>query len=187
VNRGFLRLDQGVEDEGFILFDSADKTIYSVDPEERTVLVIKHRRPGPEPRSVPTSESSRVDGEKVPKVAGVKPEHWEFHSDGRLCRSAMVLPGVMDSALAVYANYLEQHGLQQQVALNHLPEEFRDACELANQVYHPAAALSQGLPLRIWEPDGESWELIDFRQHFSVGADLFTLPQGFREIFLGER
>jgi hypothetical protein len=187
ANDGMLRLDQGVAGEGFILFDSAEKIIYSVDENERTVLVIKPRWQWPKKSAEMTMESRRVTEEKSPKVVGVEPEHWEFYTGDRLCRSAIVLPGVMPDAVGIYADYLQQHGLQQQSALDSLPEEFRDACELLNQVYYPAAALAKGLPLRIWALDGEGRELVDFRQDFSVSSELFKLPQGFRKIILGEQ
>jgi hypothetical protein len=183
VTPAFLRLDRGERDSGYILFDRQAKRIFSVDPEERSILVID-----PPPMSdelaaqAPAIEVNRVQPVEAPVVAGVKPQRWVMTAAGRTCREAFVLPGVMDEAVAAYAEYLQVLARQQAMAQPSIPAEFQDACDSAIHVYAPAALLHKGMILRAWDGQKRQQELLDFRRDLQLPESVFQLPEAYQRI-----
>jgi hypothetical protein len=185
TTRDYLRLDQGAQDPGFILFDRKQRKIYSVNASDRSILVIDPPRgkvQKPDALVVAVRPGSR---DKLPEVQGIEPQHWLLQTNGVTCREAYVAPGLMSDALTIYGDYLRVLASQQALALPAIPEEFRNACDSAIHVYAPDALLLKGLPLKIWSDQGYREELVDFRPLFTVPDDSFTLPQGFQEMRMG--
>lgn len=185
TTRDFLRLDQGAQDTGFILFDRKQRKIYSVTQSDRSILVIDPPAGDPKKPDDLKVEVRPAQGGGAPEVEGVKPQHWTLLANGKRCREAFVAPGLMADAVAIYGDYLRVLAAQQALALPAIPEEFRDACDSAIHVYAPDALLRKGLPLKIWHPAGYREELVDHRPVFSIPDDSFTLPQGYREMRMG--
>ena len=186
VTPKFLRLDRGEQDSGYILYDRRQGVVYSVDREERSILVIDPP-PLKEEFEARTEaiEVISVASEKVPSVGGVSPQHWVLRAGGRQCREAYVLPGLMPNAAAAYGEYLSVLARQQALALPVIPAEFQDACDMAVNILAPDSLLRKGLPLRIW--DGQSYResLIDFREEFRVPESDFSLPADYARMPMG--
>jgi hypothetical protein len=181
----FLRLDQGRHDSGFILLDRKAKIIYSVNPEDRTILLIDPPRQERKPPSSLRLSARRQTASGIPEVAGRSPEYWQFLVDDRLCRSAVLVPGLLPQANAAYAEYLDLLAYQQLASLAVIPQELQDPCDRAVHVYTPLAVLEKGLPLREWHETGWRQELVDFREAFSVSSDSFELPGDYHRVPLG--
>ena len=186
VSADYLRLDQGEADAGFILLDRRARVIYNVNADDELILVIEPKDAAGEiPARLQPSER-RVEVRGMPKVAGRQPQHWEFLAQDTLCRSAVVLPGVMPGATQAYAEYLGLLAGQQQANLASIPAEFQAPCDLLIHVYGSDAVLAKGLPLREWEEGGRQQELVDFRQVFPVAEGVFRLPEAYRRMQLGD-
>ncbi len=185
ISDQFLRLDKGEADAGFILYDREKRVIYSVNPEASSILVIdpveNHDRDMAEPDIELVSEE-KAD---VPSVGGVDPVYWRMMVNGSSCREAFVLPSILSTGLAVYADYLRLLSVQQGVALKAVPEAFQDACDDAVHVYAADAIVQKGLPLKIWDDKGYSEALLDFKQDFKLDSEQFTLPQNYQQVPMG--
>jgi hypothetical protein len=181
-----LRLDQGGQDSGYILYDREQRIIYSVNHEAQSILVIEPPSQ-PQPlshRDQPPQIVLRQAGGPVeaPAVAGVKPLQWILSVEGAVCRRAFVLPGLMHRAVSAYSEYLQVMGNQQAVALPSIPVEYQDSCDNAIHVHEPTALLEKGLILKAWDDRGYREELIDFRNRFEVSPSDFTLPDGYHRM-----
>jgi len=182
----FLRLDQGRQDSGFILLDRKARVIYSVNGEDHSILVID---PPQKARNTPPSlqlSAKRKAQPGMPQVAGKTPEYWEFFVNDRLCRSAVVVPGLLPRARTAYAEYLDLLAYQQLLTQAAVPEELQDPCDMAIHIYAPLAVLDKGLPLREWHESGWRQELVDFREAFAVPSASFELPADYQRVPLGE-
>ena len=183
VTPAFLRLDRGEQDGGYILYDRKAGVIYSVNHEDRSILVID-----PPPMTdelaamAPEIELKPLKPVEAPVVAGVKPRHWALTAGGRTCREAFVLPGTMADAVAAYGAYLEVLARQQALALTAMPAEFQDACDSAIHVYSPALLLEKGMILKAWDSGDYREELLDFRSGFAVPQDHFALPEDYSRV-----
>jgi hypothetical protein len=174
-----MRIDQGDDTGGFILFDRGEGTIYSVNYEERTILVIDPEAGELSLPEMPKIEVEALETEDLPLVDGKKPQYWRMLVDGYPCQEAMLLPGVMAESLAAQGDYLRLLAEQHKITLAQIPAAYRDVCADAVQVYAPTALLAKGLPLRVWDINGNQQILMDYAEAVSVPADLFTLPQAF--------
>jgi len=176
----YLRLDRGEEDPGFILFDRRERVIYSVDPAERTILEID---PPPLSRVIPADLNIELRNPPlaadVPAVAGVTPVHWQLWVNGESCREAILAPGLMPRVVTAYRDYLLLLAAQQAVALPAIPEEFRDPCDSALNVYAPDVLWGKGLPLRLWDAWGYREVLTEFTPKRRVPEASFILPEGY--------
>jgi hypothetical protein len=180
VTHDYLRLDQGNPDDGFILLDRKARVVYSVNPDDQSILVLK---PEGTIRSMPAAlllASKQIVQPGMPEVVRKKVQHWEFYTNGKLCRSAIVVPGLLPQATQAYADYLDLLGHQQLTTLGSIPAELQDTCDLTNHVYAPMSVLQKGLPLREWDELGRQQELMDFRELFTVSAEIFKLPANYR-------
>ncbi|MES9863172.1 MAG: hypothetical protein ABW157_10380 [Candidatus Thiodiazotropha sp. LLP2] len=178
-----MRIDQGEDADGFILYDRRQSVIYSVDYEERTILVIE---------SKPQKDTSMVSPPKVttqalvvkdaPMVAGQKPQHWRMLVNGQSCQEALTVSGVMMESLAAQKEYLQLLAEQHKVSLGAIPMTYRDACADAMQVYAPTILWDKGLPLRIWDINNNQQILIDFSQSEPISEEQFNLPDDFERV-----
>ncbi|MCU7844268.1 MAG: UDP-2,3-diacylglucosamine hydrolase [Candidatus Thiodiazotropha sp. (ex Monitilora ramsayi)] len=184
VTSDYLRIDQGEQDAGFILFDRKQRVIYSVNPLESSILVIDPQSPVSQVEDL-RLELVSSDKHVAPNVAGAKPQYWRLTVNGASCRDAFVLPSTMPESVEAYREYLNVLATQQAVALSALPEEFQDHCDSAVHAYAPDAFLQKGLPLKVWDGQGYSEALLDFRHDFKVSSEHFTLPEFFRRVPMG--
>jgi hypothetical protein len=179
VTQQMMRIDQGSNSADFILLDRAKQVIYSINHEERSILVIK-------PKPIKQADTQRPDirilvedAVEAPQVAGRKAEHWTLLVDGQVCQEAMVLPGMLVMSVAAQGEYLSLLAEQHKLTLSSIPQGYRDACADAIQVYAPSGLLEKGLPLRLWDVNGNLQILTDFRESLQLEADLFNLPEAF--------
>ena len=183
VTPDYLRLDKGARDSGFILHDRKQGVIYSVNHEDRSILVIDPPVPEAAPDAVtPAISMESSEAVDVPEVGGVKPLQWTLRVDGESCRQAFILPGLMAEAVTAYADYLGLLARQQAQALSALPAEFRNPCDDAVHVFAADALLRKGLPLNVWDDKGYRESLIDFRASFGVPEDDFSLPADYARV-----
>jgi hypothetical protein len=182
----FLRLDRGAQDTGFILFNRREGVIYSVNHEDRSILVID-----PPPLSealegqAPEIELQANEQADAPAVGGVKPAQWILRADGAVCRNAFVLPGKMSQAVTAYGEYQRVLARQQALALPAIPQAYQSACDNALHVYAADRLLSKGLPLNVWNEEGYRESLVDFRESFQVPENNFYLPEEYSRSAMG--
>ncbi|MBW9258969.1 MAG: hypothetical protein K1562_15250 [Candidatus Thiodiazotropha sp. (ex. Lucinisca nassula)] len=179
VTEQMVRIDQGSDSADFILFDRAEQVIYSVDSEERTVLVINPKPVNQPDNQLPDIKVQAKDVGEAPLVAGRKAQHWALLVNGQPCQEAMVLPEVMTKSVAALGEYLGLLAKQHKITMSGVPMAYRDDCADAIQVYAPDALQVKGLPLRSWDINGNQQALTDYSESETVDAELFNLPEAF--------
>ncbi|MEW8053540.1 MAG: hypothetical protein AB2792_04005 [Candidatus Thiodiazotropha sp.] len=175
-----LRIEQEGGADGYILYDRDTETIYSVTPDERSILVIQ-----PQPGIVQIPHEMGLKLERVtdfngPEIGDSKPQHWQLIVNEEICRNAILAPGLMTEALAVYRDYLRLLANQHYLGLHAIPDEYRDPCDDAIHVFAPALFLQQGLPVRVWDRNGDRESLLDFSDQHGVNSGLFRLPADYK-------
>jgi hypothetical protein len=175
-----LRIDQPGRADGYILYDREAGIIYSVTPEEQSILVIQ-----PQPDSVRKPRDMGLKVEPVvdfsgPEISGSKPQQWQLIVDDQICRNAILVPGLMTEMLVLYRDYLRLLADQHYMSLDAIPAEYRDPCDDAIDVFAPGLLLQKGLPIRTWERNGKQQRLLEFSDQYSVDASLFRLPADYQ-------
>ncbi|MEW8507494.1 MAG: hypothetical protein AB2598_12390 [Candidatus Thiodiazotropha sp.] len=181
-----LRIEQQDQAGGYILYRNDSGTIYSVTPDEKTILVIQ---PKPEPQQVPGHikfRLDRIDDTDPPEIGGSKPQHWRLTVNGALCREAILAPGLMTEQLALYRDYLLLLANQHYLGLDAIPAEYRDPCDDVLHVFAPTLLLEKGLPIRVWDQRGYQQSLLDYSTEKRVGSEQFQLPKGYQQVPLSQ-
>jgi hypothetical protein len=66
------------------------------------------------------------------------------------------------------------------VSLAAIPDEYRDPCDDAIDVFAPGLLSQKGLPIRSWDRNGNQQRLLEFSDQLSVDASLFSLPADYQ-------
>ena len=179
VTEDFMRSDEGSGEGGYALFDRKTRQVYSVVPEDRTVLRIDGQGQVPDiPRHLEVEIKQRVDA-KTPRVAGKVPVTVELIAGGELCYSAVVVPGFPGPARAAFQEFARSLAVQQMRTLANTPEQYQTPCFLSRYLYAADFQMQQGIPLLEWNDQGERRELIDYQIGVDLDERLFELPEGY--------
>ncbi|MEA3243392.1 MAG: hypothetical protein U9Q19_08170 [Pseudomonadota bacterium] len=182
VSRDFMRSDEGSDEGGFVLLDRAEQQIYSVVPQNRTILHIDGRGELPQVPSQLSIEIKRSADEKAPKLAGEVPVTLELVANQELCYSAIIVPGHLEQARAALREFAQALSIQQSRTLAATPQEYQTPCFLSRYLYATDFHLQQGIPLLDWSQQGHRRELLDYQTGVELDDGLFELPDGFATI-----
>ena len=182
VTADFMRTDEGPDTSGFALFNRKTRQIYSVVPEERSILRIDGRGDLPAvPQQLKLDIKQHSDS-AAPAVEGRVPLRVELSAGGELCHSAVVVPGFPGPAHAAFEEFAQSLAIQQLRTLDSTPKEFQTPCFLSRYLYATDFYLQLGMPLVDWNDKGERRELIDYRFDAELDEALFKLPEGYQTV-----
>jgi hypothetical protein len=184
---GYLRMDDGHDDDDFILFDRNSRTIFSISHADRNILVIEQDTPT-DVQATPADLKlgiEKTEDKNAPPVAGRSPEIYRFTANGETCLEAVVVPGLLPSAVQALGEYGRLLAERQRSTLDNTPVEFRTPCYLSRYVYAPGRQLEKGLPIQEWDSSGYRRTLTDFRDKVPIDPGLFELPSGYDRHTLG--
>jgi len=181
VTENFVRLDEGVEGEGFTLLDREKGIIYNISHEDHSILVMA-------PESAPVGEneilllSEKVEEDKqAPMIGGRTPKNVELLANTETCSQLVVVPGLMDVAVDGLRDFKKVLSRVQAATMLAQPSELQTPCDLAANVYAPTRAFDHGLPIQE-RGEGRSQSLVDFNAAYNVEATLFHLPKGYEQV-----
>jgi len=182
VNADHVRLDDGYDGSDYALMERKSRTIYSVSHEEKRILVIdtqvvEHRQPADLNITV---EQEHDAGS--PMIAGIQPLHVSIKANDEVCFQAVVVPGLLPTAIAGLIEYAQALGTRQLAALDTVPESVQTPCYLTRYAYAPELHLRHGLPIQEWDTRGFRRKLVDYNEQESVAPALFLLPSGYERI-----
>ena len=184
VDERWLRIDEGRWSEQFILFDRREGSIYSIDHEAGSVMVVE-RRPLDGVSPIPLDE--RVEGEPslAYRVAGVDGEGWRVTVNGRFCQAVASLPGLFPEASSALAEYRAVLAAEHAGSLGAVPPELLEGCDLALNIFHAGRHLEWGLPLEVWEARGYGEVLIDVERNVEPEAGWDWVPDTYHRFSPG--
>ena len=178
ITEDYMRIDEGNESDDFILFDTFENKIYSINHEDQTALEIDYH-----PWKLPNFGFSRkVVNSKMteaPKVSGKFIQRYQVFGNEKLCTDVQYIPDVYPEQMKVFAKYQRVLSGQQVVVLDATPSDMQTACFLVDQVYNDGGFYKKGLPVQIWHSRGYARMLIDFKEE-TVKENLFELPGEYR-------
>lgn len=180
VTERYVRMDDGVDDGDYLVFDRKTHLISSVTHDDQTVFEIPPRKvtqPAPMPLHIRTEEVAVK--QDAPQVEGKAPHHRQLYVNDTLCYSVVTVPGLMNDAVAALRDFRQVLAGEHAKTLPRIPADMQEPCDLALNTYHPDWQLKFGLPLQEWDEKGNRQILMDYKQGFKVDEKLFTLPDGY--------
>jgi hypothetical protein len=185
VSPAYVRLDDGYAASDFVLLDRLSKTVFSVNHEERSILVIENQpvNAAPPPELVLTE--TRTPDKEAPLIDGRQPVHVNYLANGEVCYQAVTVSGVMDTAVAAMAEYTTVLAERQLNNMGSVPESMQTPCFLSRYVYAPARHYRDGLPVQEWDDAGFFTTLTDYSEDKTVPAAVFVLPDEYERFSPG--
>lgn len=184
VSDGWLRMGDARQD-GYVLFDRATGTIYSVNLSGRQIVVIPPFNGEVDPPLELRYDEHRTEDADAPLIAGAKPLHVAYEVNGRVCYEAVVVPGMLEAARRAEADYLRALAAEQRAHVGKLPVDQLDACELARHAFAADRHLVAGYPILVWDASGSRRELVGYDTGLELDPALFELPVQFDRIDMG--
>jgi len=179
INDQFLRIDNGDADSDFILFDRNQKTVFSVNHEDQTILKIAYL-PWKSPKydfQVSVEEHALSD---APKVFGKQVFSYKVKAKNNVCTSVLLVKDMHMNRLQVLYEFQNIMSGQQVATLDNTPKEFHTPCFLVDQVFHKADYLKLGLPIQISYSRDYS-KFLKGIEEAEVESMLFVLPENYEE------
>lgn len=176
VTSGYVRFDDGYAASDFALLDRQSRTVFSVSHEDRSILVIENQPNDTVPSPAIELTVSRTTDADAPVIAGRQPVQIDYLANGDLCFRAVMVPGIMEEAVAGMAEYAEVLAERQLNNMESVPASMQTPCFLSRYVHAPSRHYRDGLPVQEWDETGYSRTLVDFGANETVPAALFVLP-----------
>ncbi len=181
ITADYVRVDDGMDNGNFVLFDRAAKTIYNVMQDNRSVLVVK-----PDGTVAVEADTVRL-GEQTfavddaPAVGGKLPQGHRLMADDEICEQAVIVPDLLPEATRALVEFHSLLGLQSAATLGNTPDEFQTPCFLARHILAPAWQWQRGLVIQNWDPRGVRMELVDFQTGLQVDDARFVVPSDYQQ------
>jgi hypothetical protein len=189
VSKDYLRIDDVRPEEGgdagFVLLDRKARTIYSVSPGDKTILVIKPL-PITLQRPAVFALSVERDKEALPHVDGKSVVHYRLLTGQEACMEVYAAAGLLPHVVTALREYHEILAGEQAQTEMHILKVERSLCDLADLVFAPARYLDHGFPVRQVSHNGHARQLVDYKINAVLEEGWFSLPQDYRRYSIGD-
>ncbi len=180
VTKEYLRMDDGVDEGDYLLFDRKLHLISSVTHNDETVFEIPPRPVTQRPPMELQRRSAEVRLNNVPPVGKEKPQHRQLYVNDKVCYNVVAVKGLLKDVQKALAAFRTTLAGEHAKLLPRLPADQQEPCDLAHNIFHPTWQLEFGLPIQEWDEQGRGQTLVDYRESTTLDDKLFILPPGYR-------
>lgn len=187
VNEGYLHMSDARSPADFVLFNRKEQTIYNVNQEDKTIMVIRNKPVNIEPPiALDYQEESQPSG-AIPKIDGREATHYRYMANGKHCYDAVTLPkDFMPDVTAALREFRQVLAGEHATTVNAIPRDLLDACDLSVNIFHATKHMDNGLPIREWDRQGFQRFMKDYRTGIVPGKGTLDLPKDFERYSVGD-
>ena len=186
-----MRMDFGQDNQGFVLFDRAARTVWHVSPQDQKVTGIVAgdvgslepklgSKPGQELRQTSWPKDWELSQDEMPSEQNLLTQ---LRLNETLCVEFKSAPMLAWQA-QLMAEFRQTLAANQAGLWLALPETERQPCAFAIDVERAGIEYRRGLPLAIRYWDGRS-RIYLAHQYLPPRPELFDLPKQFRQMLIG--
>jgi len=179
ISDRYMRIDEGYPKDDYVLYDNASHTIYNINHEDRTMMVI-HQRDWQSPAFAFKHAQSHKMLIGSPRIADKTVVSFQSTAGGKVCADIQLLPDVFSREQQLFQAYQTVLSGQSIASLKNTPKEYQTPCFLVDDIYNSGDYYQLGLPVNEWHARGYSRLLQDFGSA-EVSPELFQLPKGYSE------
>lgn len=180
VTDRYMRMDDGVDEGDYVLFDRQSRLISSVTHNDQTVFEIPAREISLKPPVALEKRSEQGEVGKAPKIDGKTPQQHSLYVNDILCYNVVAVPGLMADVVKSLRDFRQVLAGEHARALPSIPADMQEPCDLALHTFHPGWLLQFGLPIQEWDEAGRGQMLMDYQLAYEVDVKLFKLPENYR-------
>lgn len=183
VSERYLRIDQGDEESGFIIYDDKDRIIYSVSHHDKSVLVIKEHVFSE--KSLPVKyETEYLELADAPTVDGNAIFNYRVYTgkgdSEETCLEAQLVENLLPAVSKLLQNYQNVVSGQQVQLTDNKVNEIQTACYFVDQIYNKGKYYEKGLPIQEWHSN-ERFKVLSSYKKIAISAGKFTIPEKYRQ------
>ena len=187
VSSKYMRMSDSLSPADFALFNRAERTIYNVTRDEKSILVIRDRPHDVKPPIDIKYEEESQSSNAIPKIDGRQPAHYRYYANSKRCYDSVVLGGdFMPDVLAALREFRQVLANEHASSVNNVPKEMMDACDMAVNVFYATKHMDHGLPIREWNTRGYQRFLKDYRENISAPDSSFVLPKDYEQYSMSD-
>ena len=179
INAEFMRIDNGKENDGFVLYDRKKQIIYNVSFGDKSIFTINAKK---SPVKAPLKFSVRektVTAETTALLHG-KLKHLRFWAGDQLCLNRFILAGLLPEAIKAQKEFLEVLAGEHLAVIKNTPQEMQEPCDFALHISHWQQRFEGGYPVLEYEYTGKERILMDFDPTYQLTLPWTQLPLGFK-------
>ncbi len=184
VNRHYLRIDPDTGTGNYILFDRKQRIIYSVDRNDRTILVIRsHLITLAKPARL---HESVKPGKLRGRFKGYKLKSYRLYTNDHQCYYVVAAKGLLPSAVSALKAYADTLAGEQALTAANTPAGLETSCDLADNVFDAGREYAMGFPVRVLDYEQNEKILTGYKKDVPVKRSLFVLPAHYVRYSPGE-
>ncbi len=191
VNKEFVRVDDGEGSKTFVLYDRKHKVVYSVNPDEKSVMAIheKKLKKGQvfePPFKLTHSVKNMPELKDSPKINGESAKHYQLITNDKVCHDVVAIKGLMPHVVKALTEFHNHMATDSVVTFNNMPADMHEACDMTSTTFKPARQYQFGFPIQEWGNREYTRSLVDYNVDYKAKPELFVLPQDYKHYTVQE-
>ncbi len=180
VTKNYLRIDEGKDNNDFLLYDRVKRVIYSTNSTDKRTLVV-HAQPLTRKSPIKLGNKVKTIHTDAPTIGGNKVKHLNLLTNNEICYDLFAAEGLLPQVVTALKEYRVALSGEQAAIIDAMPKDMLQPCDLANNVFMSTRHLDHGFPVRLQETKGRFRELVSYRQGINIDEALLKLPEGYSE------
>lgn len=180
ITQKWLRIDDTLEKNNFVLLDRTKQIIYSVNQDDKQVYQIESRSIGIK-SPIKISHQIKIDSldANTPTIDDQKAQKFQFMVNNQPCVEMVTIKGLLKQELKVLLTFKKIMAGQHAKHLSMMPFDSHDACDLSKNIFNPGLFYSEGFPI-IERDKSKSYTriLTNYQQNKRIDKRLFVVPNG---------
>lgn len=185
VTKQFVRIDDGESAKSFVLYDRNKKVVYSINPDEQSVMAVheKKLKKGVKfepPFKLTHSVKEMPEMKDVPTIDGESAKHFQLITNDEICYDVVSIKGLMPEVVKALTEFHQHMATDSVVTFNNMPADMHDACDMTTTTFKPARQFEFGFPIQEWGKREYVRSLIDYKNNYKADPKLFVFPEGYK-------
>jgi len=191
VNKNFVRVDDGDGSKTFVLYDRNKKIVYSINPDEKTVMAVheKKLKKGQvfePPFKLTHSVKEMPEMKGSPTIDGESAKHFQLITNDKVCYDVVAIKGLMPHVVKALTEFHNHMASDSVITFNNMPADMQEACDMTSTTFKPARQFEFGFPIQEWDNKEYMRSLVDYNVDYKAKPDLFALPEGYKHYTVQE-
>lgn len=191
VTKEFVRVDDGEGATNYILFNRNKKIVYSINPDEKSVMAI-HEKKLKEgdifepPFKLTHSVKKMPEMKDAPTIKGESAKHYQLITNDKICYDVVAIKNMMPNVVEALKEFHAHMATDSMVTFNNIPKELLEACEITSTTFKPSRQFDFGFPIQEWGNNDYSRSLVDYNDNYKADPKLFGFPEGYKHYSVQE-
>jgi len=191
ITKEYVRVDDGEGSKSFVLFDRLKKVVYSINPEEKSVMSV-HAKTFKEGEKVEPPIELKHSSKEIPTmkdaptIESESAKHYQLMTNNEVCYDVVSIKSLMPHVVTALKEFHQHMATDSMTTFNNMPADLHNACDMTLTTFKPTRQLDFGFPIQEWDNRGYMRSLVDYNADYKVDPALFVFPEGYKHYSVQE-